>query len=551
MSLGGLLGMAVAHYLLPEDGGAMNHMIGMMIGTSAENLIHYGSKKTWDTVGRFSFFKTYRIVISKKKDSAIFMKLQKYITAKHIEMIKQCVLIEENGDVTLSLQNSSKFTKPITEMFDDHIIKVHIYEEHLKKDDNGNSIDTTNTIVVESKTANVLILQKFVEHISQIKMDVRLLRVYRGIIEKGGKDKADYAYWEELNTVTNKRIENTIVSQEVEKNLFQDVKKFLDNPEWYHQRGIPWKRGYLLHGPPGTGKTSVIKAIANEYSMDVFSIQMDSLCDDQFINLMTSISARTNKKPYILTLEDIDRSKIFNKYRNHYDEGKTYISFSTLLNEIDGIVESYGRILIITANDYNKITSREESAALFRPGRIDKKVELTYCDQYQMKGIISQFIGKKTDDKDNDNIIEHLKIPQNIHEKKITPAAVIAAIQESGENVDELKNKLLFNPSLFLDNIDKYNKEQTNCGILKSSSRKKVRQKKGIRHNIQNIQNNIKRTEKKYAELNKQKEKLEKEKQKLEKMKEIEKRKREIEKKRKRIEKVKEKEAKKRPRKKE
>ena len=141
-----------------------------------------------------------------------------------------------------------------------------------------------------------------------------------------------------------------------------------------------------MHGPPGTGKTSVIKAIANEYSMDIFSIQMDSLRDDQFINLMTSISARTNKKPYILALEDIDRSKMF-KYR-HYKEGPDCIFFSTLLNEIDGIVESYGKILIITANDYNKITSREESEALFRPGRIDKKVELTYCDKYKMKGII-------------------------------------------------------------------------------------------------------------------------------------------------------------------
>ena len=116
----------------------------------------------------------------------------------------------------------------------------------------------------------------------------QILKVYRSY---SSSDKDSRTTWEQTYIKTNKSIRNTIVSEQVYDTLFRDVKTFMKQESWYSQKGIPYKRGYLLYGPPGTGKTSIIKAIANEYNLPVFSVDLGSITrNHDLVQLITDIN---------------------------------------------------------------------------------------------------------------------------------------------------------------------------------------------------------------------------------------------------------------------
>ena len=59
-------------------------------------------------------------------------------------------------------------------------------------------------------------------------------------------------------------ISSVTLDQNLSEFILQDIKEFISTPAWYNDRGIPYRRGYLLHGPPGCGKSSFITALAGE-----------------------------------------------------------------------------------------------------------------------------------------------------------------------------------------------------------------------------------------------------------------------------------------------
>lgn len=77
----------------------------------------------------------------------------------------------------------------------------------------------------------------------------------------------------------------------------------LFNVQWYADRGIPFRRGYLLHGVPGSGKSSLIHAIAGELMLDIYVVSLSSswISDSTLTTLMGRVPARC-----IVLLEDLD-----------------------------------------------------------------------------------------------------------------------------------------------------------------------------------------------------------------------------------------------------
>ena len=176
------------------------------------------------------------------------------------------------------------------------------------------------------------------------------------------------------------------MDKQEKQNLINDIETFIDSEEEYLENGIPYKRNFLLEGKPGTGKTSLIFAIASFLDMDICVINFSAGLDD--LNLMDAISNMNDKS--ILVLEDIDC--IFGDRR---DSTKCNISFGTLLNALDGIGRKHKLITFMTTNYVDRL-----DPALIRPGRIDYKLKLDYSTKEQVTLMYNKIISSK-DDKDS------------------------------------------------------------------------------------------------------------------------------------------------------
>ncbi|MCY7368203.1 MAG: AAA family ATPase [Chamaesiphon sp.] len=164
-----------------------------------------------------------------------------------------------------------------------------------------------------------------------------------------------------VRTQTKRRRETLAIDTLTETELFQDLDRFLKSRDLYRQRGIPWRRGYLLYGPPGTGKSSLIQAIASHYDRQLVSLSLTDMDDSALLRAWSEITATS-----IVALEDID--SVFSG-RKPLGE----LSFSALLNTLDGAGAVEGSMTILTTNHREQL-----DPALIRPGRCDREFELGY-----------------------------------------------------------------------------------------------------------------------------------------------------------------------------
>ena len=158
--------------------------------------------------------------------------------------------------------------------------------------------------------------------------------------------------------LTNKTFDELFFDQKEE--LLADLKSYEENASIYNRLRIPRKRGYLLHGVPGNGKSSIAYAIAEKLNYDIYILSLN--CgEDLFLNRVSRISPNS-----VIAIEDIDTF-----YNGREGVGKNEISFSVFLNALSGIAAKEGIITVITTNNMEAI-----DPALLRSGRCDKVIEL-------------------------------------------------------------------------------------------------------------------------------------------------------------------------------
>ena len=217
---------------------------------------------------------------------------------------------------------------------------------------------------------------------------------------------------------TNRTFSN--VFYEDRKHVEDRTKFFLEQRSWYDKKGIPYTLGFMFHGPPGTGKTSSVKAIANEGRRHIVNVQLSEIktkgqLQHLFFNDEIHVYNGTNTEKYTIpvserlyVIEDIDamgdtvlrrewkkptftdpkktEEDIFLGRKGEEEKEKEVIDLSFLLNLLDGTLEANGRILIITTNFPERIDK-----ALIRPGRIDMIINFKKCNQVILQEMFNSF----------------------------------------------------------------------------------------------------------------------------------------------------------------
>lgn len=168
-------------------------------------------------------------------------------------------------------------------------------------------------------------------------------------------------YWDMVISPQCRSLESIILPNNLKKEIVSVVENFLTNKSWFLEKGIARKVSFLFEGPPGTGKTSMAVALATEFKLRLYSLNFGAVKSDvELLCLMQSIPSDS-----ILLIEDIDCIGIPDRKENPGEEG---VTLSGILNAIDGVTASQGKILIMTTNDSSTL-----DPALTRPGRVDHR----------------------------------------------------------------------------------------------------------------------------------------------------------------------------------
>ncbi|CAE6424673.1 unnamed protein product [Rhizoctonia solani] len=219
---------------------------------------------------------------------------------------------------------------------------------------------------------------------------------------------SQHGSWRWTDSRQKRPMSSIVLAAGVKEMLLSDTRDFLKSEKWYADRGIPFRRGYLLHGVPGSGKSSLIHAIAGELALDIYVVSLSSswINDATLTALMGRVPARC-----IVLLEDLDAAftrstsrdtqstgaptaekKDENKDKDENNNGEkkqedvNTLSLSGLLNALDGVAASEGRILFATTNHLERL-----DPALSRPGRMDVWIEFKNATKWQCEQLFSNF----------------------------------------------------------------------------------------------------------------------------------------------------------------
>ena len=187
--------------------------------------------------------------------------------------------------------------------------------------------------------------------------------------------------WRQFGLPRKKRpLSSVVLDKGVGERLLADFTEFLSSQGWYIERGVPYRRGYLLYGPPGSGKSSFIQALAGhmQYNICVLNLNERSLTDDKLSYLLATTPPRS-----LLLLEDVDAAFVQRDVKL-----APSLTFSGLLNALDGVASTEERVVFLTTNHIERL-----DPALIRPGRVDVQQYIGMSSEWQRREMWRRFYG--------------------------------------------------------------------------------------------------------------------------------------------------------------
>jgi chaperone BCS1 len=207
-----------------------------------------------------------------------------------------------------------------------------------------------------------------------------LVKVTKEYEAKAMENKKIFCYlngdhdWIRIQEIEARSFDSICLPEGLEAELNSDIELFFNSKEVYQKRGTPWRRGYLFYGPPGTGKTSLVKTLSSNHRLNLYTLSITNpeLNDSRLLRLLYAVPPKS-----IILIEDIDEQTKFDKLAN---------TLNGLLNGLDGVASTTGVLFILSTNNVETLDPK-----LIRPGRIDKKILLGNCSEFQVRKLVSIF----------------------------------------------------------------------------------------------------------------------------------------------------------------
>ena len=322
----------------------------------------------------------------------------------------------------------------------DVVFYGHVITIHRAHDVGKEGQVTRRRIVVAAKGKVMPLIREFVkeihrQHTEHTKNTMWKQMMYHMKVKTGE--------WCPQSTHSTKSFDTIVLQTDVKKRIVADFRGFLSADKWYADIGLPYKRGYLFHGPPGTGKTSMVLAMSNEskrniYRLDLSKMGSDADLDKAFASMPSNC---------VVVLEDVDCASTVTHARgsvsscasscasSEASQGPSNDTFtlSALLNHMDGVGNNHGRIFVMTSNHPELL-----DPALIRPGRIDMSVYLGRCCADQIRQFYELYF-QRTQGFDEDT---HKLRLDDVRPDVLTPAEVGGILQHHRNDpqaaVDEL-----------------------------------------------------------------------------------------------------------------
>lgn len=256
------------------------------------------------------------------------------------------------------------------------------------------------------------VLDSYLPYLLEEGESIAIRKRRRKLFTNAGNDGPDWmgdrgTMWSHIEFKHPARFDMLAMEKSKKQMIIEDLQWFQEAKDYYAEIGKPWKRGYLLHGPPGTGKSTLVAAMANLLEYDIYDLELTAVKDNmQLRKLLIETSSKS-----IILIEDIDCSLDLTGQRNKKKakgednrekdpiknpikeaEGEkkgSEVTLSGLLNLIDGIWSACGeeRIIVFTTNHIEKL-----DPALIRRGRMDVHVEMSYCRYESFKVLAKNYL---------------------------------------------------------------------------------------------------------------------------------------------------------------
>jgi hypothetical protein len=182
-------------------------------------------------------------------------------------------------------------------------------------------------------------------------------------------------WWKKGGKLPIRPVSTVFTKDDAGQMIVSAIKDFEARREWCLFRGLPHRLGILLDGPAGTGKSSLLHALASETGRSLYYLNLGGVDDDK--ELMNLVSSGRNWKKTLLVIEDFDATgvkvqrKESDTAEKSSDKEKQGVTLSALLNVLDGLIAPDGLVVVATTNHPERL-----DPALVRPGRFDIRVHL-------------------------------------------------------------------------------------------------------------------------------------------------------------------------------